>query len=97
MTTASSRLATLPTRIIKRDGSQVQFDAGKIESAILRAGQATGEFDGAEAALLTAQAVKVLAHRYQSGRLPDKNWAMSTMSSSGRRSIGRPQMRARPP
>lgn len=57
-------LATLPTRVIKRDGEAVPFAASKIESAILRAGRATGEFDDLEASLLTAQVVKVLAHRY---------------------------------
>jgi len=62
-------LAVLPTRIQKRDGAEVVFDAGKIESAILRAGRATGEFDELEAKLLTAQVVKVLAHRY--GRTGD--------------------------
>ncbi|TVQ93494.1 MAG: ribonucleoside triphosphate reductase [Chromatiaceae bacterium] len=69
-------LATLPTRIVKRDGQVVAFDAAKIQSAILRAGQATGEFDELEAGLLTAQVVKVLAHRYGQGsgdpaRIPD--------------------------
>jgi ribonucleoside-triphosphate reductase len=71
VTTATSLLATLPTRVLKRDGIQVPFDSKKIESAILRAGQATGEFGELEAGLLTAQVVKVLAHRYQSGRVPD--------------------------
>ncbi len=71
MSTAASRIATLPTRVLKRDGTQVQFDAHKIESAILRAGQATGEFGEPEAALLTAQVVKVLAHRVRNGRVPD--------------------------
>ncbi|MCU0836276.1 MAG: ribonucleoside triphosphate reductase [Chromatiaceae bacterium] len=71
METASTRLATLPTRVVKRDGTQVPFESRKIESAILRAGQATGEFGELEAGLLTAQVVKVLAHRYHSGRLPD--------------------------
>lgn len=56
-------LAVLPTGVAKRDGTEVPFDAGKIESAILRAGRATGEFDELEAKLLTAQVVKVLAHR----------------------------------
>jgi anaerobic ribonucleoside-triphosphate reductase len=65
------RIATLPTRVLKRDGTEVVFDAQKIESAVLRAGQATGEFGELEAALLTAQVVKVLAHRYQGGRAPD--------------------------
>ena len=64
MVAETKTLAVLPTRVAKRDGSQVSFDAGKIESAILRAGQATGEFEELEAKLLTAQVVKVLAHRY---------------------------------
>ncbi|MBI3935878.1 MAG: hypothetical protein HY323_10960, partial [Betaproteobacteria bacterium] len=34
----------LPKSVIKRDGSLKPFDHGKILSAILRAGQATGEF-----------------------------------------------------
>ncbi len=52
----------LPTRIRKRDGSEAVFDASKIRNAILKAGQATGEFDGDEARLLTAQVMKVLTH-----------------------------------
>ncbi|MBN2886889.1 MAG: ribonucleoside triphosphate reductase [Chromatiaceae bacterium] len=71
MDTASSKLFQLPTRVIKRDGAEVGFDASKIESAILRAGQASGEFGAPEAALLTAQVVKVLAHRCADGRVPD--------------------------
>lgn len=76
METTAPVLATLPTRIIKRDGQSVAFDAAKIQSAILRAGRATGEFDDLEAGLLTAQVVKVLAHRYGQGssnpsRIPD--------------------------
>ncbi len=62
---------TLPTRVLKRDGAEVRFDASKIESAILRAGQASGEFGPLEAGLLTAQVVKVLAHRFGNGKLPD--------------------------
>jgi anaerobic ribonucleoside-triphosphate reductase len=71
MHSALPRLATLPTRILKRDGTEVAFDGQRIESAILRAGQATGEFGELEATLLTAQVVKVLAYRYQGGRVPD--------------------------
>jgi len=67
----SAPIATLPTRVRKRDGQIVDFDSAKIESAILRAGQASGELDALEASLLTAQVVKVLAHRYTNGRLPD--------------------------
>ena len=57
-------VAVLPREVIKRDGRRAPFDAVKIRSAILRAGQATGEFGEAEADLLTAQAVKVLIHKY---------------------------------
>ncbi|MBK1644094.1 ribonucleoside triphosphate reductase [Thiocapsa imhoffii] len=64
-------LSTLPVRVRKRDGEEVRFDASKIESAILRAGQASGEFGASEASLLTAQVVKVLAHRYGIERFPD--------------------------
>ena len=52
----------LPTRVHKRDGSEANFDAGKIENAILKAGQATGEFGDSEARLLTSQVTKVLTH-----------------------------------
>ncbi len=66
-----SHLVTLPTRICKRDGREVRFDANKIETAIQRAGQASGEFGKPEASLLTTQVVKVLSHRFHAGRLPD--------------------------
>jgi ribonucleoside-triphosphate reductase (formate) len=71
MGTALNNLATLPTRIRTRDGREVPFDAARIQSAILRAGQASGEFGELETGLLCAQVVKVLAHRYGDGRLPD--------------------------
>jgi ribonucleoside-triphosphate reductase (formate) len=45
------------SRIRKRDGSFSPFDAKKIESALLRAGRATGEFDAQEAEELTRQVV----------------------------------------
>ncbi len=65
------RLATLPTRVRKRDGREVPFDARKIESAILRAGQASGEFGDLEATGLTTQVIKVISHRLDAGRIPD--------------------------
>ena len=58
---------TAPAAIIKREGERVAFDAEKIRSAIERAGLASGEFDALEAQLLTAQAVKVLLHRFGGG------------------------------
>lgn len=44
--------------IKKRDGRKVKFDAGKIRSAIERAGLATGQFAEAEAEALTAKVLK---------------------------------------
>ena len=61
----NSVIAVLPREVIKRDGRQAVFDAAKIRSAILRAGQASGEFGEAEADLLTAQVVKVLIHKFR--------------------------------
>ncbi len=71
MSSALTNLATLPTRIRKRDGQEVAFDASKIQSAILRAGRDSGEYGELEASLLTGQVVKVLAHRYSDERAPD--------------------------
>jgi len=54
----------LPIEVIKRDGSRKRFDAAKIESALARAGAATGEYGADAAAEVTAQVIKVIAHRY---------------------------------
>jgi ribonucleoside-triphosphate reductase len=54
----------LPLAAIKRDGRLAAFDAGKIASALARAGAATGEYGDAQATALAAQAAKVLAHRF---------------------------------
>jgi len=59
----------LPTEVIKRDGSRKRFDAAKIESALARAGAATGEFGADAASQVTAQVIKVIAHRYP-GKAP---------------------------
>ncbi len=61
----------LPSKVCKRDGSLSNFDANKIRMAILRAGQASGEFAGSEAQLLTAHVVKVLSHRGYREDTPD--------------------------
>ena len=63
-TSLLSTIPALPVQVIRRDGSSVPFDERKIESAILRAGRATGEFGTEEARLLTRQAIKVLRHRF---------------------------------
>jgi ribonucleoside-triphosphate reductase (formate) len=62
---ADKVVTMLPQEVVKRDGRRAIFDAGKIRSALLRAGQATGEFGEAEADLLTAQAMKVLIHKFR--------------------------------
>jgi ribonucleoside-triphosphate reductase (formate) len=52
-----------PSHITKRDQSQAEFDLLKIESAILRAGAATGQLDGPEAQLLARQVGSRLGRR----------------------------------
>ena len=49
---------TLPPYVIKRDGSTARFDLSKISSALVRAGQASGEFDAAAAAALAELAAR---------------------------------------
>ena len=58
---SAPRIIHLPEAVIKRGGERVSFDAQRIRGALAKAGAATGEFGEEEAALLTAQAVKVLA------------------------------------
>ena len=71
MSSFACRPVALPTHIVKRDGTRVPFDSRKIESAIARAGRASGEFGAREAILLAAQVVKVVGHRFDLGRAPD--------------------------
>ncbi len=54
-----------PTSIVKRDGTLTTFDQSKITAAIEKAGEATGEFGPDEAIILSGQACKVIAHRFQ--------------------------------
>ena len=61
----NSVVETLPREVIKRDGRRAAFDAAKIRSAILRAGQASGEFGEAEAICSTPRSVKVLIHSFR--------------------------------
>ncbi len=67
MSLPATEVASLPTHIRRRDGVRSPFDAQRIQSAIRRAGAATGEFAEEEARLLCAQVIKVLSH----GRFPD--------------------------
>ncbi|OQA57181.1 MAG: Anaerobic ribonucleoside-triphosphate reductase [Candidatus Omnitrophica bacterium ADurb.Bin277] len=57
------------TNIRKRDGSVMPFDGVKIYNAIVKAGQATGDYDGSEAQLLTLAVIKVIDNRYDRGFL----------------------------
>lgn len=54
----------LPTRVVRRDGSEAAFDAARITAALARAGKASGEFADDEAELLTHGILKVLRHRF---------------------------------
>ena len=64
---ARFKAPALPVEVIRRDGTRAPFDLARIESAIARAGAATGEFDGAEAARLADAVGRVLAHRFAGG------------------------------
>ncbi|MBN1630193.1 MAG: ribonucleoside triphosphate reductase, partial [Thermoleophilia bacterium] len=70
---ASPEAAVLPfpafDEIRKRDGRQVQFDAGKITVAIAKAGAATGEFDETVARRLCTRVV-LLAHDVMGAEIP---------------------------
>ncbi|ANA41405.1 anaerobic ribonucleoside triphosphate reductase [Geobacter anodireducens] len=57
-------VSSLPTAVIKRDGTRASFDESRIQAAILKAGRASGELDGDEAGLLSRQVIKVLRHRF---------------------------------
>jgi ribonucleoside-triphosphate reductase len=58
-------VVSLPREVVKRSGQREPFNAHKIGAALARAGAASGEFDEPEAALLCAQVVKVLIHRFR--------------------------------
>jgi len=59
----------LPAEVIKRDGRRTGFDRSRIDSAIQRAGAATGEFGEEEARRLGSEVVKVLSHARWEGAL----------------------------
>ena len=56
--------------IKKRDGRVVEFDSTKITVAILKAGEATGEFGEKEARKLTLRTL-TLAHEFRLGLVPE--------------------------
>ena len=60
LTTEQHEPTSLPQTLRKRDGSEEPFDARKIASAIQRAGEATGEFNAAEANHLAIRAMTLI-------------------------------------
>ncbi len=66
-----NNVVSVPRILIKRSGSEIQFNASKIEKALLKAGQATTEFDQLEAQLLCRQVVKVLSYRFGESGIVD--------------------------
>ena len=55
--------ATPPAQVLKRDGRREAFEPAKISSAIVRAGEATGEFGPPAAQALSADVLAALATR----------------------------------
>ncbi len=62
---------SLPRQVRKRDGSLAPFDAAKIGKALLKAGQATGEFAGERAQDLLQTVLEVISCRYHAPSIPD--------------------------
>ncbi|MBU2590420.1 MAG: hypothetical protein KKC21_00160, partial [Nitrospinae bacterium] len=58
------------TKIRKRDGEAVAFEASKITDAIAKAGGATGEFDSSVAKRLTLQVLS-LAYQTIEAEIPE--------------------------
>ncbi len=52
------------THIVRRDGNAAPCDPERIQFAIARAGQASGEFADAVSARVTADVLEVLARRF---------------------------------
>ncbi len=63
-------MADAPRAIVKRNGTQVPFDAGKIEIAIYKATAAVGEHDRELARELTRRVVEALGAAYPRDDLP---------------------------
>ena len=66
-----NNVVAVPAKLIKREGSEIPFNASKMEKALLKAGQATAEFDQLEAQLLCRQVVKVLSYRFGESGIVD--------------------------
>ncbi|MBL0122133.1 MAG: ribonucleoside triphosphate reductase [Betaproteobacteria bacterium] len=65
--------AVILQRVKKRNGASLPFDSRKITQAIVKAGQATGEFGPEKAGDITAQVTRALSQRYASGTASVEN------------------------
>ena len=70
----------LLSQVIKRDASVQGFKLEKIESALLRAGRASGEFDAAQAQLLSQLVLLHLSNAEQT-RMPQIEQIQDTVES----------------
>jgi len=70
MSTSKIEKPLYPSKVIKRDLSEVKFDTNKIFSALLLAGQSTLEFSEVGAHKLTEQVQDVLAFRFGNLTVP---------------------------
>jgi len=71
---ALKKLFSMPatiSKIIKRDGSAVNFDANKITAAIDKAFRAVGEKDGIKAKKITNNVIKLLAKKFGPKKHPN--------------------------
>lgn len=66
-----THLECFSARLRQRDGTEVAFDQGRIEKALIQSGQATGEFTPTEAGRLSDEVLKVLNHRFHGVALVD--------------------------
>ncbi len=55
--------------VVRRNGEQIPFDENRIQRAIQKAADATGEFGPAESARLTTMAVRLLHHKHPGTRV----------------------------
>ncbi|MFA5126783.1 MAG: adenosylcobalamin-dependent ribonucleoside-diphosphate reductase [Patescibacteria group bacterium] len=68
---AQQKIFSNITKIRKRDGTIVDFDKNKVFMAILKAGNATQEFDELEAKKLADITISILEHKYDGHTIPN--------------------------
>ena len=66
-------VCAVPPRVSKRNGASVPFDSHKILRAILKAGQATGEFGQSAADEIAGGVTRTLGERYAGGAASVEN------------------------